>query len=68
MNDNGTQNELTLVCIARKGDKEALQTLLSRNWTWLRGVVYSILADGQDVDDVMQEICLRVITRIHTLR
>ncbi len=63
-----TQNELALVCIARKGDKEALQTLLGRNWTWVRAVVYSTLADGQDVDDVMQEICLRVITRIHTLR
>lgn len=63
-----TQDELALVCIARKGDKEALQTLLSRHWTWVRGVVYSILADGQEVDDVMQEICLRVITRIHTLR
>ena len=63
-----TQNELALVCTARKGDKEALQTLLSRNWTWVRAVVYSILADAQDVDDVMQEICLRVITRIHTLR
>ena len=63
-----TQNELALVRTARNGDKEALQTLLSRHWTWVRGVVYSILADGQDLDDVMQEICLRVITRIHTLR
>ena len=64
MKGNGTQNELALVCIARRGDKEALQTLLSRNWTWVRSVVYSILAGGQEVDDVMQEICLRVITRL----
>ncbi len=68
MKGNGTDNESAFVCIAREGDREALQTLLIRNWTWLKAVVYSILADGQDVDDVMQEICLRVITRIHTLR
>ncbi len=62
------QNESALVCIARQGDKEALQTLLKRNWTWLKGLVYSVLANTQDLDDVMQEVCLRVITRIHTLR
>ena len=56
------------MCTARRGDKEALQTLLKRNWGWLKGLVYSVLGDGQDLDDVMQEICLRVITRIHTLR
>lgn len=67
MND-GEPNELTLVCAARQGDKEALQMLLKRNWGWLRGLVYSVLAQRQDLDDVMQEICLRVIGRIHTLR
>jgi RNA polymerase sigma factor (sigma-70 family) len=61
-------NELSLVCAARRGDKDALQMLLKRNWGWLKGLAYSVLGDGQDVDDVLQEICLRVITRIHTLR
>lgn len=60
-------NELMLVCTARRGDKDALQTLLKRNWGWLKGLVYSVLADRQDVDDVMQEVCVRVITRIQTL-
>ncbi len=62
------QNERSLVCAARRGDKNALQTLLKRNWGWLKGLVYSVLAEKQEVDDVMQEICLRVLTRIHTLR
>ncbi len=61
-------NELMLICTARQGDKEALQTLLKRNWGWLKGVVYSVLTHGQDVDDVMQEVCVRVITKIHTVR
>jgi RNA polymerase sigma-70 factor (ECF subfamily) len=68
MKADRTQNESALVCVARDGDKEALQTLLKRNWTWLKGLVYSVLANTQDLDDVMQEVCLRVITRIHTLR
>jgi len=67
MNDR-EPNELALVCAARQGDQEALQTLLKRNWGWLRGLVYSVLAHRQDLDDVMQEVCLRVIGRIHTLR
>ena len=61
-------NESMLVCTARRGDKDALQTLLKRNWGWLKSLAYSVLANRQDVDDVMQEICVRVITRIHTLR
>jgi RNA polymerase sigma factor (sigma-70 family) len=68
MKVDATQNELALVCAAREGDKEALQALLKRNWAWLKGLVYSVLASAQDLDDVMQEICLRVITRVHTLR
>lgn len=62
------QNELVLVCAARRGDKGALQTLLNRNWGWLKGLVYSALGGRQDVDDVMQEVCVRVITKIHTVR
>ncbi len=68
MKAGGTQDESMLVRAARQGDKAALQTLLKHNWAWLRGLAYSVLGDAWDLDDVMQEICLRVITRIHTLR
>jgi RNA polymerase sigma-70 factor (ECF subfamily) len=63
-----TQDESELVVAACRGDKEALQGLLKANWGWLKGLVYSVLGGAQDLDDVMQEICLRVITRIGTLR
>jgi RNA polymerase sigma-70 factor (ECF subfamily) len=68
MRTNRTQNESALVCAAREGDKEALNMLLTRHWTWLRALVYGVLADAQDLDDVMQNVCLRVMTKIHTLR
>ena len=63
-----TQNEAVLVCDARGGDKEALQTLLTRNWPWLRGLVFSIISDADEVDDVLQDVCVRVITKIDSVR
>ena len=62
------QNEWALACAARQGDREAVRLLLVQNWTWLRGLLYGVLADAQDLDDVLQDVCLRVLTKIHTLR
>ena len=62
------QNESALVCAAQRNDKEALQLLLARNWPWLKGLVYSIIGDADQVDDVLQDICIRVITKIDSLR
>ena len=62
------QNESALVCAAQRSDKEALQRLLTCNWSWLKGLVYSILGDADEVDDVLQDICVRVISKIDSLR
>ena len=62
------QNEPALVCAAQRGDKEALQLLLRCNWAWLKGLVYSIVRDADDCDDVLQDICVRVINKIYSLR
>jgi len=62
------QNESALVCAAQRRDKEALQLLLARNWSWLKGLAFSIVGDADEVDDVLQDSCVRVITKIDTLR
>jgi len=62
------QNESALVCAAQRHDKEALQRLLTRNWSWLKGLVFSIINDADEVDDVLQDICVRVINKIDSLR
>ena len=62
------QNESALVCAAQQSDKEALQLLLTHNWPWLKGLVYSIVGDADEIDDVLQDICVRVIAKIDTLR
>jgi len=63
-----TQNEAACVCQARSGDRRALQRLLQSNWTWLKGLIYSILGDSDDVDDVLQSVCVLAIENIASLR
>jgi RNA polymerase sigma-70 factor (ECF subfamily) len=62
------QNERALVRAAQRGDKEALQLLFRSNWAWLKGLVYSIIQNADDIDDVLQDICVRVIKKIKSLR
>jgi RNA polymerase sigma-70 factor (ECF subfamily) len=62
------QNESALVCAAQRRDKKALQRLLMHNWPWLKGLVYSVLGDADEVDDVLQDICVRAISKIDSLR
>ncbi|MGD2093556.1 MAG: RNA polymerase sigma factor [Phycisphaerales bacterium] len=68
MTAENKKNEPALVCAAQRGDKEAMQLLFRRNWTWLKGLVYSTLHDTKDIDDVLQDICVRVIRKIDSLR
>jgi RNA polymerase sigma-70 factor (ECF subfamily) len=62
------QNERALVRAAQRGDKEALQLLFRENWAWLKGLVYGIVQNADDIDDILQDICVRVISNIKSLR
>lgn len=62
------QTESALVCAARDGHKEALRELLDRNWNWLKGLVYNVLGNPTDVEDVLQNICVLLIRKINTIR
>ncbi len=53
---------------ARRGDKASLQNLLRRNWGWLRAMLLSRTGRTQDLDDILQEVCVRVIEKIGALR
>ena len=68
MTPETTQNASALVCAARRGDREALRLLLTRNWPWLKALVFGIVPDPADLDDLLQDICLRVISKIGSLR
>ena len=62
------KNESALAYEAQRGNRDALQALLTRNWAWLKGLVYSIVYNPDDVDDCLQDICVRVISKIDSLR
>jgi RNA polymerase sigma-70 factor, ECF subfamily len=68
MNETIRQNESALVCAAKSGDRDAIQRLLKQNWAWLKSLVYGIVRQGDDVDDVLQDICVKVIGKISTIR
>ena len=42
--------------------------MLTRNWSWLRGLAYSIVGDADEVNDVLQDVCVRVIEKIDSVR
>ena len=62
------KRELALVWAARNGDREAIEQLLVHNWDWLKALVMGIVRRTAEVDDVLQEICIRVINKIDQLR
>ena len=57
-------NESALVCAARQGDRQALQKLLETHWRWLKGLLYSILGNADDVDEALQSVCVLVLGKI----
>lgn len=61
-------NESALVYAAREGDKEAVLELLRRNWAWLRGLVLGVVHNADEAEDILQDICVQVISKIDTLR
>ena len=62
------QNESALVCAARRGDRQALQKLLETHWRWLKGLLYSILGNADDVDEALQGVCVLLLGKIGTLK
>ena len=61
-------NEIDLVHASMGGDQTAVAALLQSNWSWLKAFVQSILGNVNDTDDVLQNVCLRVMSRINTLQ
>jgi RNA polymerase sigma-70 factor (ECF subfamily) len=47
----------------RAGDTEVLAELMQRHGRWVRGVVYAVLGNARDVDDVCQQVWLAVWRR-----
>ena len=51
----------------RAGDQEILPELMERHGRWVRGVIFSILGNSQEVDDVYQQVWVAVWRRCQSL-
>ena len=61
-------NDSALTCRAIAGDRQALQVLLKNNWAWIRTIVRGYGKQFSDIEDILQNVCLRIMLNIHTLR
>jgi len=62
------ENESMLALAASRGDRTAIEALLRRNWLWIKGMAISGVQRADLVDDILQEICIKVIDKIDTLK
>jgi len=53
---------------ARKGDVRAFEELIRRHGRWVRGVIFAVLGDGEQLDDVAQQVWTQAWERIGELR
>jgi RNA polymerase sigma-70 factor (ECF subfamily) len=62
------RNEEALVRRATGGDGEALGTLWDANRRWVAAVLLAHRPSGVELEDLLQEVALRMIRRVHTLK
>lgn len=62
------QNDAMLALTASNGDMAAVEQLLRRNWTWLKAIVLATTGKHDLVDDILQDVCVKVIDKIHQLK
>jgi RNA polymerase sigma factor (sigma-70 family) len=58
------QEDQELVLRARAGDRQALEDLVQRHQAWIYNIAVRMLYHPQDAEDAMQEILIKVLTRL----
>ena len=59
--------DVLLVEALKQGDAAAMSELMDRHERWVRGAVYAVLGNSDQVDDVVQRVWMRAWQRIDTL-
>ena len=68
MAENEKLNDELLVQDAVKGDRQALEALITRYQQWIYNVVLRMVWYPQDAEDVTQEILIKMITNLSSFR
>lgn len=66
--DDGRQTERELLRRGQKGDRDALADLWRANRRWVAAITLAHRPRTIDVEDIMQEVAIKFISRIDTLR
>lgn len=56
----------TLVTIALKGDRNALDTLVARHYPWIYNIARRMVLKCEDAEDIAQEIIIKMVTKLST--
>jgi len=66
----GAENhsDVDLVSAAVRGDRAAFETLLRRHYNRIHGLAWQLTGARADADDIAQDVCCTLITKISTFR
>jgi RNA polymerase sigma factor (sigma-70 family) len=56
----------TLVTIALKGDRSALDNLVTRHYPWIYNIARRMILKCEDAEDITQEIIIKMVTKLST--
>ncbi len=68
MVDWGSSAESSCIVAAMDGNEEALSALWKSHRPWLAAILLTYKPREVDVEDLMQEVAVKFITKVHTLR
>ncbi len=63
-----TQGDERLVEALRRGEEGAVETLVDRYAGWIHRVARRLLNDPRDAEEVVQDVLLTVVRKIHTFK
>ncbi len=67
-NDGAHAEDHDLVASARRGDRRAMEHLWRRHRRWVAGVIVAHKPRDMDVEDLLQDVAMTVIGKLHELR
>lgn len=63
-----SSDEQNVVKRATAGDEQALTQLWESNRRWVAAVLYAHCPRGVDLEDLMQEVAVKLVSKVHTVR
>ena len=62
------RNERSLTAAAMRGDRSAIAALWQEHRRWIAAVLLAYKPQSEDLEDLLQEVAMTLVTKINTLR